>query len=143
MNKRIKLIIALLFIAILVFGCMARQIDYIPNPASINDPKTIMYRVLEEQPGGHAPLEIDVKNDKFRVLASVRLHSTPFSLGSVQKAFVIYYDNIGSVELYRVKDYYNILILDKSGARIYRVVTYDLDKAKSFIDALQALINRL
>ncbi len=141
MDKQIKNIAALLFIGIFAVGCMAKQIVYIPDSSSVNDPKTIIHRILEEQPGGHTPLEIEVKNDKIRVLASVRLSSTPFALGSVLKTFTIYYDNIGSVELYEVRDYYNILINGESGNVIYRVVTYDLDKAKSFMDALHAMMN--
>lgn len=141
MKKRIKLLITLLFIAIFTTSCIARQIAYMPDPVNIKDPKTIIYRILEEQPGAHTPIEIEVKDDKFRVLTSIRLSAKPFSGGSVLKASVVYYDNIGSIKLYKFRNYYNIFINSESEKLIYRVVTYDLDKAKSFMDALHAMMN--
>ena len=129
MDERIKNIVVLLFVVIFAFGCMAKQIIYIPDPTSINDPKTIIYRILEEQPPRHTPRKIEFKDDKIKLLRGSGVIN-------------IHYDNIDSIKLYKFKNYYNILILNKPGGVIYRVVTYDLDKAKSFIDALQAIINR-
>lgn len=139
MNERIKLLITLLFIGIFTFGCMARQIAYIPYPASINDPKTVIYKILEEQPGVHTPQEIEIKDDKFRVSAT--FPSARLFVSASTRTFVVYYDNIGLIELYKFRNYYKILIKNEAGGIIYMVVTYDLDKAKSFIDALHSMTN--
>jgi len=153
---KIKEIIALLFIGIFAFGCREEHIVYIPDPASIKDPKTIIWSMLVEQPEilipqdlslqgrvlGMYSQKIEVIDDKFKVLTKLPILSESFSVGSDPKTYVIYYDSIGSVELYKSRDYYNILIKNESGKVIYRVATYDLDRAKSFVDALHAMMNR-
>jgi hypothetical protein len=156
-KMKIKVIIALLFIGIFAFGCAAKHIVYIPDPASINDPKTIIWFMILEQPEILIPQDlswvqfkllglyfhkVEVTDDKFKVVTNIRLSAKPFSGGSVLNTSVIYYDNIGSVELYKFRDYYTILIKNESRKVIYRVATYDLDKAKSFVDALHVMMNR-
>jgi hypothetical protein len=79
---------------------------------------------------------------KFKVLIKLPILGKPFSIESAPNTYVIYYDSIGSVELYKFKDYYNIWIKNESGKVIYRVAAYDLDRAKTFVDALHAMMNR-
>jgi hypothetical protein len=138
-----------------IWAC-SKEIVYIPDPASIKDPKTIIWRMLVEQPEilipqdlsfasralGMYSQKVDVTDDKFKVLTKLPILGGSFSVGSDPKTYVIYYDSIGSVEIYKSRDYYKIMIKNESGKVIYRVATYDLDRAKSFVDALHAMMNR-
>jgi hypothetical protein len=139
-------VIVLLVICSFSLGCGAKLIAYEPNTTSVTDPKAVIYRVIEEQPGGHTPQIVEVEDAKFKVTISAS--GVFYSYGSVGfydsglETSVVYYDSIETVELYSFRDYYNILIKNESGKVIYRVATYDLNKAKSFVDALHAMIER-
>ena len=140
-----SIVASLVLFSIFTFGCVTQQIAYEPNTTSVTDPKAVIYRVIEEQPGIHTPQQVEVVNDKFKVTISG--YGVFYSSGSVGfydsglDTHVVYYDSIGTVELYSVRDFYTIQIKNESGKLMYQVVTYDLNKAKLFIDALHIMMN--
>jgi hypothetical protein len=145
---------AILVLLLLTSGCGSSMMEYTPQPCEnyFSAEKTIK-RVILAQPGTNAPVDVAIADEYIKVLCrkSRRGPGVGYVTGNVVIAgpqteyaaapVMIYFQYVGEIQLYKRHDYFVVMIFDRSGAYRYRVITYMLDEAKSFIDALNYVVN--
>lgn len=94
--------------------------------------------------GAYAPNGVDVTSSFFRVVDD-RAHYA-YSDGfkrvnptTVCQTFTVYYDNIGSVELYDEGKVFQVMLRDKVGGILFRYYQKDGDKARELMDVIESL----
>lgn len=138
---------------LLASGCSS-VMEYTPQPYdSESGAKETIKRVIMAQPGINAPVDIVITDEYIKVFCrkTRRGPGGGFVSGNViitgprtdygAAPIMIYYQYFGEMKLFKRRDYYVVMIYDHSGAYRYRVITYMLDEAKSFIDALNFIIS--
>ena len=97
--------------------------------------KKVIYETLEQQPGGAAPLEIEVTEEKFRI---VQTRFNPI-VGVRAAGVAVYFAKIADVLLSVKRGLYTVTILGPNGDSLVHVRISDQRSAERFIDALQTM----
>lgn len=136
MGKRLSIGVILAFG--FLSGCGGWQlVAHTPNMLDPSDdlPKQLK-RMIEEQRGG-APLNLVVTEEK---ISGDVVMATQYQASATN--YVIYFDRIESIELYQKKDTFSILIKDKNGKNLMRLLTKDPEEAKHMVDVIATLTQR-
>ncbi len=138
MNSR--LILGALF-AVLMTGCIT-LVSYVPN-ADMKAKQALpkLERLLWEQWGAYAPNSVEVTNSYFRVVDD-RLQYAIYGnmdASTVRQTYTVFFDNIGSVELYDEGNIFQVMLRDKVGGILFRYYQKDGDKARELIDVIESL----
>jgi hypothetical protein len=98
--------------------------------------RKIIYETLEQQPGWAAPLELEVTDEKMRL---VRTRSSFMTGTSGLLPTVIYYANIADVLLSEKRGQFMVSLLGANRVALLYVYTNDQASAERFIDAVETL----
>ena len=121
-------------VGLIALGCRT-YLDYSGQPlTSVAEAREFIVHVLESQHGDYAPIEVEVTEEKLRVLRQ-RLQ-TFGPIPSVIGPTVIYFADIGVPRLSKKSGWFAITILAPNGHVWMHVYTADLKTAERFIDAL-------
>ncbi len=114
-----------------------QPVSHTPNMLDSSEdlPKQLQ-RMIEEQRGG-APLNLQVTEDKISgdVVVANQYQATASN-------FVVYFDRIESIELYQKKDTFSVLVKDKNGKLLLRLLSKDPEEAKHMVDVIATLTQR-
>ena len=129
------------FLAILMTGCIT-LVEYTPK-AGIKTEQALprLERLLWEQWGAYAPNSVEVTNSFFRVVDD-RLQYAIYGnmdASTVRQTFTVYFDNIGSIELYDEGNIFQVMLRDKVGGILFRYYQKDGDKARELIDIIESV----
>lgn len=145
---------AILGFLLLAAGCGSSVMEYQPQTYTKDlSPKETIERVILSQPGTNAPMSVTITDEYIKVFTR-RTRRGP-AMGTVHGGVVIvgpqteyaaapitiYYQYVGDMKLYKRRDYFVVMIYDRGGGYQYRVITYMLGEAKSFIDALNFIVS--
>ena len=131
------------WIGIIAAGCFLsacggwQLIAHTPNTLDSSDdlPKQLK-RMIEEQRGG-APLNLQVTEEK---ISGDMVMANQYS--ATASSFVVYFDRIESIELFQKKDTYSVLVKDKNGKLLLRLLSKDAEEAKHMVDVIATLTQR-
>jgi hypothetical protein len=120
---------------LLVAACRT-YLPYAAKPlTSPAEARRVIQQTLEEQRDEHAPVSVDVTDERFRVVQTRETDAEDSGMFGV----AVYYSRIGRVELSRKKGVYAVSIFAADGALLMHVFTYDQVSAERFIDALATM----
>jgi hypothetical protein len=127
----------------LAFGCGPRgryNIPYSPNP-NVNEPAKVIERVIKQQPASYTyvPFNVVVNDDCIEMKTS---EPGGWFKAPGDSTNTICFRNVGKITLNSQGIWYAD-ILDKGGAWIYYVWSYDESELKFFIDAMYVMMDRL
>ncbi len=127
--------LALVCVLVLLPACRT-FLPYTAKPlTSPAEARRVIQQTLEEQRDEHAPVSVDVTDDRFRVVRTRETDVEDSGLFGV----AVYYSKIGRVELSRRKGVYAVSIYAADDALLIHVFTYDQASAERFIDALSTM----
>lgn len=95
----------------------------------------VIYDTLETQPGNHAPIEVEVNEEK---MALLRARRGFFSSGTTIRT-VVRYDMLGEVRLQKKKQYFVSTLFAPTGVKLLHVYMVDERTAQRFMDAVATL----
>ncbi len=127
----------LLSVALLALVGCRTYMPYVGHPMSTtSEAMKFIWKVLEQQPGSKASVEIQVTEEKFRMLRS----QSNWILGTGGlHATTIYYSNIGDVLLTKKGKWVVVKIFSVNGAALLYVYAADQRSAETFVDALETM----
>jgi hypothetical protein len=137
------MVLALILAASSLIGCPAFRMKYTPDMSlDVETAKAFIKRVMEEQPPGVVPLEVEVTDTYIKIMhyrANPAMYVVP-----VDTLRTIYFTSIGSVRLYKKVSprgtRYAAFIRDKGDAVQYKVYTFNRDHAEAFADAVTSMV---
>jgi hypothetical protein len=103
---------------------------------STTEARNVIYQLLDQQPGSNAAIEVEVTDEKIRLLRS---RSNAFLGTSGINGTTIYYSAIGGIRLSKKGNWYAITIDGKNGVALLHVYAADALVAERFIDALETM----
>jgi hypothetical protein len=128
---------ALLALVLMALGCRC-YMSCTPRPLeSTSRAKKVIYEVLDQQPREWAAIDIEVTDEKFRLLRSVGtgfLGLRPATLGTT-----VYYTKIGDNLLSKRRGVFAVTIRAPNRDLLVHVYTDDQASAERFIDALETM----
>jgi hypothetical protein len=128
-------LVSVLLLVFVCFGCRS-YIAYHGQPlASVESAKKAIYQTLEQQPGGAAPLGVEVTDEKFRL---TQMHWNPVA-GSGAVGTTIYYAQVGDMVLSEKRGLFAVTIKTTTGYTLLHVYAVDQHTAERFIDALETM----
>ena len=124
-------------------GCTATNLYYqSPTDNSIGQPMEVLKQALSEQFSKYPPVEIEVSDKYFKTISYEPLKKIGIGrLITDPKAKFVYYNSIKSVELYKKRKWYIVLINGKNGTVLYYMYILSQERAQQFIDAINMLRN--
>ena len=132
------------FLAVLMTGCIT-LVNYMPN-AGIKAEQALprLERLLWEQWGAYAPNSVEVTSSCFRVVDDRVQYAygqnfQTVGATTVRQTFTVFFDNIGSVELYDEGNIFQVMLRDKVGSILFRYYQKNGDKAREFVDVIESL----
>lgn len=136
--------IVVAFFSVLMAGCIT-LVEYTPK-ADIKAEQALsrLERLLWEQWGTYAPNGVEVTSVYFRVVDDRVQYTYSDGFKSVNpttvcQTFTVYFDNIGSVELYDEGNIFQVMLRDKVGGILFRYYQKDGNKAREMIDVIESL----
>ena len=138
MNNRIILGV---FFAVLMTGCIT-LVSYKPNTGmKAEQALPRLERLLWEQWGAYAPNSVEVTSAYFRVVDDRLQYAIYGNMDAttVRQTFTVFFDNIGSVELYDEGNIFQVMLRDKVGSILFRYYQKNGDKAREFVDVIESL----
>jgi len=136
-------VFALILTASSLTGCPAVRMKYAPDMSlDVERAKAIIKRVMEEQPAGVVPVEVEVTDTYMKVMHYRA--SAPARIVPVDTLRTVYFTSIGTVRLYKKRSphgtRYAAFIYDKGGAIQYKVYTFNKAHAEAFADAVTSMV---
>lgn len=128
------LILAATGVAVLA-GCRT-YMTYTGQPMeSTTDAERVIRELLEQQPGGNAPEQVEVGGEKFQIF-----RGRPLSImGPGVDGATIYYARMGELRLSVKGKWYAVTICATNGEALLHVYAPDQHTAERFIDALETM----